>query len=558
MADTLVYELSVTDEKFPEVFINREIATAYDSQNGIYSTSSIQLDLSSIANANRWSSWKEGTIDFPIVLSIRDLDTANANLDTLDFYKVVGLKNSFNHIIHSMTVKINNTEVISQTELSSVPHTFRLLTELSQEEQEKMGSTIGFYKDGSESWAYANSSIMTNGGLANSNVTIYENVGLEKRLEKLSVVAPSEGTILNTLRHSGNVVTDDNFYQQFGIGAWAANTSATTALGARAFYGIISVKLSDLHDLFNQLPLMKGAYVAMTLIVNQCTVDFEYDAGTEQLYTGLNVSVPSSGVCPIQLNNCPKDQDGVDNRATALETGHSYRVAFGIARSFDSALTNSLPSHPIFNTIQVRIPQYDMNPAFTVMYEGTGVEKEIRYVDYQRPTLQIVSPGAQINTQFSTGIARLRSVLIAPFVAASSNEGIIAYQSPVGSEPATCSPLCHLGSYNILINGRTVYPSDMKNYGYQQFLEEIAPLGVNGTLTRGLTSGLISQYDWENNFGFYYTNTARRMPEVYDSATSVSLQCSNRTKLNLDLQAFLAYERRVVINVCSGQIKSFA
>jgi hypothetical protein len=560
MADNLLYELSVTDEKFAEVFINREVVTAYDSQNGVYSTSSILLDLSSIANQTRFTSFKEGTIDMPIVLSIRDTTAggtaANANIDTLDYYQVIGLKNSFNHLIHSMTLKINNTEVVSQTELSSVPHVFRLLTELSQEEQEKMGSSFGFFKDNSNSWAYSNSAIMSNNGLANVNAGVFQNEGLVRRLEKLSVVAPSEG-IENGLREAGNIVSNDNFYQQFGIGAWDAVNATTTALRARAFYGIISIKLADLHDVFNQLPLMKGAYLSMTLIVNQCSVDFTYNSATKELYDNLTVNVPSSGVCPIMLNNLPFDANGEFNRDTALTDGNTYKVALGIGRSFDPALTNSLPSHPIFNTIQVRVPQYDFNPAFSKLYVDSGDEKEIRYIDYQRPTIQTISAGAQINTQFSTGIARLRSVLVCPFVASTSNDGIIAYQSPLGSEPASCSPYCHLGGYNININGRPIYPADMKNYGYQHFLEEISPLGVNGNLTRGLTSGLISQDDWENNFGYYYTNTARRMPEVYDSATSVSLQCSNRTKLNLDLQAFLAYERRMILNVQSGQVKSF-
>lgn len=553
--DNLLYELSVTDEKFSEVFINREIVTGYDNQNGIYSTNSIQLDLSSIANANRWTSWREGSINFPVVLTIRDTDanaTANVGLNGNCFQSIVGLKNSFQHLIHSMTVKVNNTEVISQTELSSVPHTFRLLTELSQEEQEKMGASLGFYKDSSESWSYSGNVIQNNG----SNGTL-GNSGLERRQDLLRVLAPSTtktGTA-NALRNTSTIVTNDNFYQQWGMGAWYPATG--TDDDYRVFYGVITIKLADLHDFFRQVPLMKGAYVTMNLIVNQATVDFTYSTTDANPYSSVSVNVPSSGVCPIMLNGYPLNDKDVACQADALENGHKYRVSIGIARAFDSSLTNTIDSHPIFNTIQVRVPQYDMNPAYAKMYEGTGVEKEIRYIDYQRPTLPTLSAGAQINNQFSTGIARLRSVLVCPMFASASNGGIVPFQSPLTSEPATCSPYSHLGSYNIIINGKPVYPADVKNYSYQMFQDELALLGVNGDLTRGLTSGLISQKDWENNYGFYYTNTARRMPEVYESATSVSVQCSNKTKLSLDLQAFLCYEKRVVINVWSGQVKSF-
>lgn len=554
--DSLLYELSVTDEKFSDVFIGREMVTAYDSQNGVYSTNSIQLDLSSIANANRWTSWREGEIDVPLVLTLRDVDanaTANLGLNGNCFQSVLGLKNSYSHLIHSLTVKVNNTEVVSQCELSSIPHVFRMLTELSQEEQEKMGPSVGFYKDTAESWSYTGSVVQNNGG--SSGV---QNLGLLKRQDWIRTLAPSTTTAgtINASRNTTGLVTDDNFYQQFGMGAWFPSASTTQAY--RVFYGVITIKLADLHDFFRQVPLMKGSYVVMTLLTNQCTVDFTYDTTNANPYSNVSVNVPSSGVCPLMLNGEPQDDFGTACQALALEDGHNYRASIGIARAYDSALTNVAPSHPIFNTLQVRVPQYDLNPAYARQYEASGAEKEIRYIDYQRPTIPVMSAGSQINSQFSTGIARLRSVLVAPMAGATATGvSVPAYQSPLTSEPATCSPYAHFGSYNILINGKPVYPSDVKNYAYQQFLDEIALLGVNGDLTRGLTSGLISQKDWENNFGFYYTNVARRMPEVYESATSVSLSASNKTKITIDPQCFLCYEKRVVINVWSGQVKSF-
>lgn len=561
MTDNLLFELSASHEKFSEVFINKDIVIAYDNQNGVYSTNSINLDLSSISNQTRFTSYAEAQLNIPVVLTIRNTsgsETGNVALGGLagpDFQSIVGLKNDFNSLIHSFTVKVNNTEVVSQTEFSSIPHTFKMLTELSGEEQLKIGPSIGFHKDNAESFSYAGNVVVNNG------TTVSSNDGLEIRQKSLRVLSPDTtlaGTA-NAVRNTTAICTQDNFYQQFGIGAYATNASigadTTPVNQSRVFYGVITVKLADMHDFFRQCPLMKGAYVVINLIVNQATVDFTYSRTNANPYTITAVNVPSSGICPIMLNGNPKTDTGATAQTTALLNAN-YRVSYGIARAFDSSLTNVIASHPIYNTIQLRVPQYDMALPFVEMYEKMRM-KEIRYLDYQRPTIQTLGAGAQVNTQFSTGIARLRDVLICPFFAASSNGGIEVYQSPLTTEPATCSPYAHLGQYNILINGKPIYTADNKQYGYQQFLDEIAPLGVNGSLTRGITSGLISQKDWETVYGFYYTNTARRLPEIYESATSVSLQCSNKTKVPLNLFAYLCYEKRVVIDVMSGQVKSF-
>jgi hypothetical protein len=132
---------------------------------------------------------------------------------------------------------------------------------------------------------------------------------------------------------------------------------------------------------------------------------------------------------------------------------------------------------------------------------------------------------------------------------------IIAYQSPLTTEPSTCSPLARIGNYNVQLSGTNVYQED-ENYSFQFFQDEIATLGTNGQLTPGITSGLINKYDWERMYGFLYTDCSRRLGPAFESATSVVIKGVNKTELSLSLETFMEYERRLIVNVFSGQVKS--
>jgi hypothetical protein len=240
----------------------------------------------------------------------------------------------------------------------------------------------------------------------------------------------------------------------------------------------------------------------------------------------------------------------------ALKNGRSYRVSIGVVQPYDAqARANGAGSHPAFNQVRAYMPLYIMDASKYAEYEALGEEREIRYSDFSRPGVPDQNAGSTFSTILSTGINRLKSVLVAPMFSSATGNDIIAYQSPLTTEPSTCSPLTRIGNYNVQLSGTNVYQED-EAYSFSFFQDEIAGLGVNGQLTPGISSGLINKYDWERMYGYLYTDCSRRLGPAFESATSVVIKGVNKTLVSLNLQTFLEYERRLVVNVFSGQVKS--
>jgi hypothetical protein len=69
-------------------------------------------------------------------------------------------------------------------------------------------------------------------------------------------------------------------------------------------------------------------------------------------------------------------------------------------------------------------------------------------------------------------------------------------QSPLASEPATCSPLTYMSQFNVQLSGVNAFANNIQ-YSWESFLTELQSTGLNGNLTRGLCSGLISKEMFE-------------------------------------------------------------
>jgi len=86
--------------------------------------------------------------------------------------------------------------------------------------------------------------------------------------------------------------------------------------------------------------------------------------------------------------------------------------------------------------------------------------------------------------------------------------------SPFSSSPATCCPLARVSNFNIFLSGVAVFQQPL-NYGYEFFLNEVRrSKSVYGGQVRGLSSGLISQNDWEFAYPFIYVDVMSRVPNM--------------------------------------------
>jgi len=103
----------------------------------------------------------------------------------------------------------------------------------------------------------------------------------------------------------------------------------------------------------------------------------------------------------------------------------------------------------------------------------------------------------------------------------------------------------------LLVLGIKVY--NTQRYSYQQFVEQLSGANsINGDETDGLSSGLISQLDFETAYNYYYVNVARCLDVEKSVPKSVSIQGQNMSGKAIDLIVFLAYEQTISVDVLSG------
>ena len=92
-----------------------------------------------------------------------------------------------------------------------------------------------------------------------------------------------------------------------------------------------------------------------------------------------------------------------------------------------------------------------------------------------------------------------------------------------------------------------------QKYSYQMFMEQIQGVNaVNGDLSDGLTSSLISHQGWEQKQCYYYVNCSRMLPVEEAVPKSVSIIGTNKSKKAINLMVFVSYGVSVNIDVLTG------
>ena len=203
-------------------------------------------------------------------------------------------------------------------------------------------------------------------------------------------------------------------------------------------------------------------------------------------------------------------------------------------------------------------PCYTFNPQYEQAYLSNVVRK-VDYTDiYQYQVLNVPSnsSGGSFNNLITNGIAGLKSVLVIPFHSpvAAVNNGISPLQSSFDTAGGgTTSPLTFLNNFNVVISGQNaLYNSD--KYTYEAFLNQLLGCnGVNGSQVDGLSSGLISQIDFEAAYNYYYVNVERCLPIERGVSKSVNIIGQNMSAFAVDLYVFVEYSVAVQINIITGQ-----
>jgi hypothetical protein len=304
------------------------------------------------------------------------------------------------------------------------------------------------------------------------------NDGFRKRLYNLNYVG-SSGSVASQMLTSPQTV-GMNYWTQTGAGA------------ATLYYSniIAKLRLKDLCDFFEKMPLSKGCFFKITINANTSSNVVTVGAGGI-----LSLAAASSVSIVGKTNPVMIASASTGNPLAGWAAAQTpLTVACGISSLSIGATT---ATHQVYRTCRLYCPLYTMNPSYEESFLQMSPVKTIVYNDLYQFSIPNVAAGAQINSLISNGIVAPKMLVVIPILnrAAQNNCFDVAVdpiQSPFASEPGTTSFGAALTQANVQISGLNLYQSNVQ-YDFELFLQELSKTGLNGGMTTSLGSGLINE-----------------------------------------------------------------
>jgi hypothetical protein len=250
--------------------------------------------------------------------------------------------------------------------------------------------------------------------------------------------------------------------------------------------------------------------------------------------------------------------------ATGSATTITATMAIAKVGSFSHAITQA----------RIYACLYEMSPIYEEKYFQMVPTKKILYTDILQFISQGIAPNGSVNQILTNSISRARALLVVPILSAQTNgsadirtntftagTNITGTQtfSPMASAftscPATCCPLHSVSNFNVLVSGVALYQSNYQ-YKFEHWLQEVrGSNALNGGISLAMSSGLLSQTDYENGYGYMYVDLSRRTGQASDDiGRSIQLQLTNTSNCYVDYVSFIIYEREITISTSTGAL----
>jgi len=621
MADNLVYEESLNTEIDQSEFISKKWVYVNDNNSQNY-TSQIVIDSTPLSNAGGWINWQESFIVMPLVVELN----CTSDVNSLPYPSGVGdyawaFKSGFWQMINSMTVEFNNQNVIQQTPFLNVFRSFKANTSFSQDDLFNVGPTTAFHPDNAKSWSYCTdfslNDIYNSYGTSipysnNNNFEYYtENAigtasdysypisgvagepGLNGTNLKWSgqdtvISVNDEGGVCGTSALIGNpnainygMVKRQSWYnynpsnsnfcngQNFvndgnsNNNIYRSQLSPQSKTGSLVWTVYAKLRLKDLADFFEKMPLLKGSTIRFYINTNQAITSFtmvsaQADAVSGDLINNAVLDITSVNVIGGLTNPLMLASAGLGQGLSTLETG-TYNLSVSIFKNNFTQQTSGAKSN--LNSCRLYAPVYTMNPLAESKYLSLAPTKKVMYKDIFQYQFNGIDTGS-FNFLVTNGIANICSVLVFPLISKAntytSQSGVVKFSTPFGSTLSPCCPSpampdpISITNFNILISGVNLFLNN-EYYDFEAFLEQLAQSNqLNGGLTTGLASGLINEDMFSSGYRYYYGDASRILPSERGVSRSVQIVGNNNSLLQCDLMVFVEFMREITIDIATG------
>lgn len=317
------------------------------------------------------------------------------------------------------------------------------------------------------------------------------------------------------------------------------------------------IRLKDVSDFFDKLPLVKGAYLRFIINTNTSsqtlTLTRTTAAAGAPLAYALTSSSPtlSNGTNPLLISSA--------------NVGQGFNPSPSLA-SYDSATLGStltvscaIVSGHTQSACRLYVPLYQLNPTFENEYISLNRTKKVVYRDIYQYSVSL-NGGGDFNNLLTNGIPNPKTVIIIPMLQQSANNigsansavNVYPYQSPFSTEPGTTSPLIALTNLNIQVAGINQFLQN-EIYDFEQFVNELAPQNaLNGGLVDGLVSGLIGENEYAMQYRYYVCDVSRRLPAEDMVPKSIQILGKNQSNVAITLFVFIEFEKSITLDLITG------
>lgn len=568
--DSVVFEISSSDYKRENIFLNKNWLSTIDLNNGVYSTNQIILDTSALSNSNRYIGYREGVILLPLLFTLSCTTNSaafapNTTATSCDY--CLGMKNFFFSVIHSLSLDLQGGTIVQTTPFSQMYQAFVLLTSLSYNDVAVLGPSIGFWPDTSLALGYFpttstpsgvgvcnNQNFPQAGGVVSGAWNSYEtfNQGFYKRQQFMNLNADGLTNVGGSAWSALMSKTNLNTIYKSNVIQKANGTGAGNGFGVWQSQVIGAIRLRDLHDFFDRIPMAKNLFMKLTLNLNQTSVQFSTNAATPPAVTVDSVTSPLGGVNTIMIASTLASNGS--NGALPASLSYIASVAVGADCLNQTQKTGTQLVSGFMRNVTLITPSYQFNPVYEKLYLETPI-REINYTDLYSYQVYGVGSGSNFNSILTNGIAGLRAICVMPIHSAAAVNGnispLLSPFDPAGGGPT--SPLVFLNNFQVTVSGSNInYNQQISTY--QNMWQNLnGALCINSNQIDGNSgNGLLSQIDFETEYCYFYCDLSRGLPMDNQVAKSVSISGTNLSALSVDLYCFLVYDSRVTINLYTG------
>ena len=371
-----------------------------------------------------------------------------------------------------------------------------------------------------------------------------------------SLFNPSEGFLTNIvnegrqkrLMNTGYDPSQSSINTYFTTGSRTGDTNRNYLLTNNAtevtWNIFATIPMSALHDFFDKLPITRGLSVRLNLYLNTGISIVETVSSAQ--HVGIKTYTMPRQSCPFMVSPIGNDPYvGTGFRITGDCSEVTYSLKIG----------NSVQPNCRFYA-----SMYSFNPQTESLYISSP-ERNILYNDIVQYVIPNVGVNQNVNNLITSGISRLRGLLLVPILSGTSNAcgGLDAKQSPFSSCPATTFPYAKITNFQIQISGRPIYNTPL-SHTFMYYNTSLRPeLSINGGSLRslGMSSGCLSKSDFENGYSYYYVDLTNIESEAEDNASKAvqvlfQNNVSGTTNLTLDYYIYLYFQKSVNINISNG------